>query len=74
MQPYTEVLESQKELQALVDAKCEELFAAATERDAALKVVGTIKHVEVDISAKLDDFKLASKVGGAVQLTNAVVD
>jgi structural maintenance of chromosome 4 len=34
--------------------------AAATERDAALKVVGTIKHVEVDIQAKLDDFKLAA--------------
>lgn len=55
------VLESQKELQELVDAKSEELAAAAAARDAALKVVGTIRHVEVDIQAKLDDFKLAAK-------------
>uniref|UniRef100_A0A7S0STF6 Structural maintenance of chromosomes protein 4 n=1 Tax=Mantoniella antarctica TaxID=81844 RepID=A0A7S0STF6_9CHLO len=56
-----EVLESQKELKDLVEAKAKELAAADVALQAALQVVGTIKHVEVDIQAKLDDFRLASK-------------
>ena len=55
------VLESQKELQALCDDKAAELAEASRARDDALKVVGTIKHVEVDIQAKLDDLGAATE-------------
>ena len=56
-----EVLESQKALQARCDEKGSELAAAAAERDDALKVVGAVKHAEVDIVAKLDDLRATAK-------------
>ncbi len=56
-----EVLERQKELQAMCDAKAAELAAAAMERDAALKEIGAIKHVEVDLCAKIEDLAEAGK-------------
>ena len=45
----------------MCDAKAAELAAAAMERDAALKEIGAIKHVEVDLCAKIEDLAEAGK-------------
>ena len=55
------VLESQKELQGLVDAKSAECAAASKARDAAVKEMAALKHVEVDIQSKLEDLDAQSK-------------
>lgn len=54
------VLESQKELQGLVDAKSAECAAASKARDAAVKEMAALKHVEVDIQSKLEDLDVQS--------------
>jgi len=55
------VLESQKELQGLVDAKSAECAAASKARDAAVKEMAALKHVEVDIQSKLEDLDVQSR-------------
>ena len=55
------VLESQKELQGLVDAKSAECAAASKARDAAVKEMAALKHVEVDIQSKLEDLNVQSR-------------
>ena len=45
----------------MCDDKAAELAEASRARDDALKVAGTIKHVEVDIQAKLDDLDAATE-------------
>ena len=55
------VLESQKELQGLVNVKSAECAAASKARDAAVKEMAALKHVEVDIQSKLEDLDAQSK-------------
>jgi structural maintenance of chromosome 4 len=58
------VLETQKELQVLVDEKSSELSSVTTARDEANAIVARVKHVEVDINAKLEDAKLLAEEHG----------
>ena len=51
------VLETQKALQVSVDEKSVELSAVSAARDEANAIVARVKHVEVDINAKLEDNK-----------------
>lgn len=55
------VVESQSELRALVDAKASECSEANKVLDEIMKIVGTIRGVEVDIQAKLDDLSVVEK-------------
>jgi len=51
------VLETQKDLQSRVDEGASALAAVATARDEAAAVVASVKHVEVDILAQLEDLQ-----------------
>jgi len=55
------VVDSQNELRALVEAKSSECSEATKILDEIMKIVGTIRGVEVDIQAKLDDISLVEK-------------
>ena len=55
------VLESQNELKQQLDAKGGELSEAQKALDEIMKIVGTIRGVEVDIQAKLDDISVLEK-------------
>jgi structural maintenance of chromosome 4 len=55
------VLESQGELKQLLEVKSGEFSEAQKAFDEIMKIVGTIRGVEVDIQAKLDDLSVVQK-------------